>query len=71
VFGIGVLLFFWAVAATVRLIFIVQRYAISAAKSEEFNQKVDAAARKAKEEERKAREEERKPDAGPGGNKSG
>jgi len=60
VFGIGVLLFVWAVVATVRLIFIVQQHAINAAKSEQLNLRVEAVAQK-------AREEERKPDAGSGG----
>ncbi len=62
VFGIGVLLFVWAVVATVRLIYIVQQHAINAAKSEQLNQRVAAVAQKAK-------EEERKPDAGSGGDK--
>ncbi len=37
-FGIGVLLFVWAVVATVRLIYIVQRHAINAAKSERLDE---------------------------------
>lgn len=42
-FGIGVLLFVWAVVATVHLIYIVQRHAISAAKSERLDKNLETA----------------------------
>jgi hypothetical protein len=48
VFGIGVLLFVWAVVATVRLIYIVQRHAISAAKADQIDEGAKAAQEAAK-----------------------
>lgn len=47
VFGIGVLLFVWAVVATVRLIQIVQQHAISAAKSDRLDEGIQAAQKSA------------------------
>jgi hypothetical protein len=60
VFGIGVLLFVWAVVATVRLINIVQRHAINAAKSEHLHEGL----KPAEEAAQKAAEEGTKRDAG-------
>jgi hypothetical protein len=42
IFGIGVWLFVWAVVATVRLIYIVQRHAISAAQADQLKEALEA-----------------------------
>jgi hypothetical protein len=65
VFGIGVLLFVWAVVATVRLIHIVQQHAISAAKSDRLDEGIQAA-QKAAEAAQMAREASER-DAAPEG----